>query len=321
MNKISVIVPIYNVEKYILYTIESIITQSFEDFELILVNDGSTDNSILLATNLLNSKGFPFIVLTQRNMGLSSARNAGIKKANSEWIICVDGDDILERDFLEDLYRNTVDSNSDIGIVNYHKTTLHSYVASSYVRLPSYSTNSDVIRKKFLLRKINIVVPAILIKKSILIQSNLYYDVNSKFSEDQIFLWRLLYQVSRIYYNPSKLYNYIQRDNSIMYTSKVEDIYSGYKGMINMINTLPCFVSKTTKKKIISRWVFGAVQTAIRTSSLKSSREIALTLKYRNSFFSLLTFCDIRVVGMSLLGLLNFRLLYYFSKHIGEFRG
>lgn len=100
MPLISVIVPIYNAEKFLHYCIDSILNQSFVDFEILLVNDGSTDNSGKICDKYAE-KDTRVKVLHKQNGGVSSARNAGIEAAQGEYICFVDSDDYLEKDYLE----------------------------------------------------------------------------------------------------------------------------------------------------------------------------------------------------------------------------
>ncbi len=110
---ISVIVPIYNKDKYIKRCIDSIKKQSFNDFECILVDDGSTDNSAnIVLKSIQNDSRFKYIY--QKNMGVSSARNTGIKASIGEWICFIDADDFIELDYLEDFMRELNKHNCDV---------------------------------------------------------------------------------------------------------------------------------------------------------------------------------------------------------------
>lgn len=103
INKISIIVPVYNVEKYLDQCITSIINQSMKELEIILVNDGSTDNSLQIC-NKYKALDERIIVLDKKNGGLSDARNYGLKYANAEFIGFVDSDDYIDCKFYERLY-------------------------------------------------------------------------------------------------------------------------------------------------------------------------------------------------------------------------
>ena len=121
MPIISVIVPVYNVEKYLSKCLESILNQSFSQFELILVNDGSTDNSELIFNKYLYDKRL--IVINKSNGGLSSARNAGLDVARGEYIIFIDSDDYINNKMFEILYNEMIRSKSDIIICDYLKVS------------------------------------------------------------------------------------------------------------------------------------------------------------------------------------------------------
>ncbi len=106
--KFSVIIPIYNVEKYIDDCVLSVLNQTFVDFELILVNDGSTDNSYEKCLKW-NDKDKRVTIVNQKNKWLSGARNAGLDIAKGEYIIFLDGDDMLNNSALSILYQNLND--------------------------------------------------------------------------------------------------------------------------------------------------------------------------------------------------------------------
>ena len=111
---ISVIVPVFNVENYLHYAMESLEKQTYKNFEIILVNDGSTDNSGKLCDDY--SKKYPNVrVFHKENGGLSDARNFGVENANGEFITFLDSDDYLEINALEYLYR--VQKKYDVDIV------------------------------------------------------------------------------------------------------------------------------------------------------------------------------------------------------------
>lgn len=116
--KVSIIVPIYKVEKYLDKCIQSIINQTLEDFEVILVDDGSPDNCGKIADKYAK-KHNNISVIHKKNGGLSSARNAGLKKAEGEYIAFIDSDDYIEKDMMEYLYKNAKKCNSDIAACGY----------------------------------------------------------------------------------------------------------------------------------------------------------------------------------------------------------
>ena len=120
MDLISVIVPVYNVEKYLNRCVDSIINQTYSNLEIILINDGSTDTSGKICDEY-KKRDNRIHVIHQKNGGLSAARNAGIVIANGNYFIFVDSDDLIHPQCIEILYKVIKNDCSDIVIGNYEK--------------------------------------------------------------------------------------------------------------------------------------------------------------------------------------------------------
>ncbi len=121
MVKISVIVPAYNVEKYISGCLVSLVNQTFREFEIIVINDGSTDNTADII-NSFKKQSKNIILINTSNQGLSAARNLGIYNAKGEYIAFIDSDDWIDKNFLENLYSASINTNSDIACANIIKS-------------------------------------------------------------------------------------------------------------------------------------------------------------------------------------------------------
>lgn len=117
---ISIIVPVYNSEKYLNMTLKSVQNQTLKDFEVICVNDGSTDNSLNILENFANNDT-RFKIYTQNNAGGSASRNKGLELAKGKYIAFLDNDDIYHPQYLEILYKNIADNNADISCCSYLK--------------------------------------------------------------------------------------------------------------------------------------------------------------------------------------------------------
>lgn len=120
MPKISIVVPVYNVEKYLSQCLDSIINQTFKDFECICVNDGSPDNSLAILQEYA-SKDNRIKIINQENKGLPCARNTGFKYVQSPYVAFVDSDDWLDKNYLQILYKTIEETNSDVVTCNYEK--------------------------------------------------------------------------------------------------------------------------------------------------------------------------------------------------------
>ncbi|MDU1414396.1 MAG: glycosyltransferase family 2 protein [Clostridium sp.] len=119
-SKISIVVPVYNVESYLKQCLDSLISQTFKDIKIILVNDGSDDNSKIICDEYkkLDDR---IIVIDKKNGGLSDARNVGLRYADSEYVGFIDSDDYIDKDFYEKLYEGIIKSNADIAIASIKK--------------------------------------------------------------------------------------------------------------------------------------------------------------------------------------------------------
>ena len=113
MYKLSVIIPVYNVENYLRECLDSITSQTVKDIEIICIDDGSTDNSPKILKEY-QKKDSRIKIITKENGGQASARNLGIKKAQGEYIAFIDSDDFIESEMLEKLYTKAKDNNLDI---------------------------------------------------------------------------------------------------------------------------------------------------------------------------------------------------------------
>ena len=134
MAKISIVIPVYNVEEYLALSLASAMTQTYEDIEIVCVNDGSTDKSLEIL-EAAQAKDSRIQIITKRNGGLSSARNAGIDAAKGEYICFLDSDDLLEPEACETIIEVFDDTNADIV----------TYGATAYPEFRGYTWLNEVL--------------------------------------------------------------------------------------------------------------------------------------------------------------------------------
>ena len=150
---ITIIVPVYNVEKYLHDCIESILNQTYKDFELILVDDGSKDNSGKICDEFAQ-KDYRINTIHQKNAGEGMARNAGLEIANGEWMVFVDSDDYIRPDYIKDLLKAQNDSNADIVISGMDRVYGDGSIETLQVPMKDISVRGnlyDIIRKYHLI--------------------------------------------------------------------------------------------------------------------------------------------------------------------------
>ncbi|WP_206425633.1 glycosyltransferase family 2 protein [Romboutsia sp. Marseille-P6047] len=194
MAKVSVIIPIYNVEKYLNRCIDSVINQSLKDIEIILVNDGSPDNCPKICDEYAN-KDSRIKVIHKSNGGLSSARNAGMKIATGDYIGFVDSDDYIEINMYEQMYKVAYENNVDFVMSDYYKVYNDSKKEVTLDIDSSLYLKEDIYNKIYpsLIMKENIdygpllAVWHCLYKTSFIKENDLYFDEQVKYSEDNLF--------------------------------------------------------------------------------------------------------------------------------------
>lgn len=207
MSKISVIVPVYNVEKYLDRCIKSILNQTFTDFELILIDDGSPDNCPKMCDEWAK-KDSRIVVIHKENGGVSSARNFGLDKASGEYISFVDPDDVLHSQFYEIMVKNI--GESEIAFCDYMRFSdkcLFENIDGTLIE-PEILNNKKVFNHSSLSCY---VVWNKLIKSSII--NGQRFDAQIKNAEDSLFAFDLLLKCHSVVFINKKLYGYFVRDD------------------------------------------------------------------------------------------------------------
>lgn len=215
--KLSIIVPVYNVENYIRKCIKSIINQTLKDIEIIVVNDGSTDSSIEKIVDLIE-KNNNIKILNKKNGGLSSARNEGLKIAKGEYVAFVDSDDWIAKDMYEKLYNLACENNADIVQCDY----INAYSEDDYIKVDNKEyinkyTGEQVLHHLYDERFIKTVVVW-----NKIYRRNLFDNISfpeGKLHEDEFTTYKLIHKSKNIINTSLAMYFYRQREGSIM-TSK-----------------------------------------------------------------------------------------------------
>lgn len=218
MKKISVIVPVYNVEKYLSQCLDSIIHQTYKNLEIILVDDGSTDSSGLICDNY-SQKDKRIKIIHKCQGGLSDARNAGLKIATGEYISFIDSDDFIDKNMYSILINNTQKYNSDIVWFNYYNYySKKHFINSSIIKnndLYALSSSDKIkfAKNLFYQYKMDAHVWAKLYKRSIF--NNIKFPYGKLF-EDIFVLLPILSNAKIISTIPDCLYFYRNRSESIV---------------------------------------------------------------------------------------------------------
>lgn len=226
--KVSIIIPAYNASKYIKRCIASLLNQTYKNIEIIVVNDGSTDNTLEMA------KQFDITVLDKENGGVSSARNMGLKIATGDYICFVDADDYVEKNYIESVINVIKENNYDI-----IETPL--LFEASFKNKIAYYTEYKIEGE----RKLNLFdqeyfnnelryVIGVFYKKEII--RDIYFDENVRCYEDGMFNLKAKLNSKTYYFYPKCFYHYVQYLNSLSKT--ISDKHLDYIIVMEKISEL-----------------------------------------------------------------------------------
>lgn len=232
LDLISVIVPVYNVEKYLNRCIHSILKQTYKNFELILVNDGSTDNCGKICDEF-SEIDHRIRVIHKENRGLSSARNAGINAADGKYIVFVDSDDYVHEKMLEDLYESIIESDSDVALCNFiYVNEFGEELEDRNVKSP---INNEILTSYDALNRLSAINDCYyVVAWNKLYKRDLFEDMefpDGKCHEDEFIVHEIFDKCKTVSCIKTPLYYYVQRCDSIMrqkYTIKRLDAVEAF---------------------------------------------------------------------------------------------
>lgn len=234
-EKISIIVPVYNVEAYLERCVESILKQTYTNLEILLVNDGSTDKSGELCDKLA-LRDHRIRVIHKENGGLSDARNRGIDEASSNLIGFIDSDDYIDEDMYETLYRQMVASKADLSMCG-HYDVYHQIPEKQVAEIKTWELMPEEAIKMVMEAKILSVTAVNKLYKKALFEQ-LRFRIG-KIAEDAFIMVDLIHQCSKIVATNEKKYYYVHRENSITtqkFSLKFLNVIEAYEQNAKMIS-------------------------------------------------------------------------------------
>lgn len=238
--KISVIIPVYNAELYLHRCIDSILKQTYQNFEVILINDGSKDNSRAICNEYV-SRNKNIRVIHKENSGASSARNIGIQEANGKYILFVDADDYISEEMLQKLISCAERYQSEMVLCEYSIVEKNSIVPVKLNFGACYRSNQEI--KRELLSSYygpyRVGIYCLwnkLFKKDIISKYKIQFDIGLKRGEDAWFVFQYLKYCKRVDFIAKPYYFYYQNEESIMhkiYENQYEKWVDMRKRLIN----------------------------------------------------------------------------------------
>ena len=232
---ISVIIPVYNVEEYLRECIESVLNQTFRDFEIILVDDGSTDSSGDICDEYVE-KDERVTVIHQKNGGLSVARNTGLSEANGKYVYFLDSDDYISENALATLLNIAENDSSDIvffDAVSFADTDDFT-VNQNYIRKNKYLTDKgyDVFVSLTKAKEFHSAVPLLFINKEFLLAANISF-IPGILYEDMVFTYQIFCSAGTVSQCSRALYHRRYRKDSIMTSAKSKKHFDGCVAVYN----------------------------------------------------------------------------------------
>lgn len=207
--KVSVIIPVYNASGYLDETLKSVLNQNFEDYEVILIDDGSTDDSLKIAEKLLNDSEISSTVFSQKNHGVSHARNKGIELANGDYLVFVDDDDKIDKNHLSNLYNG----DTDFSLTQIVKVDENgNYLSEPYKYSQESIKTTDFIKDE-LQMKLTFSFTQLMYKKEIITKNNIRFNTKRSYGEDTEFALKALIYGETIAISNQVTYFYLQHEN------------------------------------------------------------------------------------------------------------
>lgn len=314
---VSVVIPVYGVEKYIQRTLRSLAKQTFQDFEIILVDDGSIDRSVEIAETFLQTTSLCWRTLHQKNQGQGPARDFGISQAIGKYVICVDSDDTVAPDFLKTLWEQAENSKSDLCFCGYKmvdEKTCEDYFQDtvSYKKI-----EKQELLRLYLLRKMTPILPTMLVRRGLMEQKSLQAPKGCRFSEDVYLIWLIFSAADRISYSNEPLYNYLCRPGSTMTASSAARILTGYEAFCGIGKDSRLDRDFVGKDFLLPRWVLGALRSAARITDYEQFCVLAQKMDYRLMMKRLHRFPEIKAQILSRAATVNLRLFYWIVRAAG----
>ena len=220
---ISVVVPIYKVEKYLPRCLDSIMKQTFTDFEALMIDDGSPDRCAAISSEY-EKKDKRFKLFQKPNGGLSDARNYGIKYAKGEYIVFIDSDDCIHKDYLKVMYESCVNNNAEISYCRFKSSYFMGNICIPMFSAPKKSVLDSEKALDLLIRDSSLHSYAWnkMYKKSLFTDNDISYP--KMYFEDVATSPRLFFHASKIAVSDRYLYYYEKRVGSIMATMDIQKV-------------------------------------------------------------------------------------------------
>lgn len=295
MKQLSIIVPVYNVERYLPKCIDSLVAIINIDYEILLIDDGSTDESGTICDEYSKRYVDKVTAIHKDNGGVSSARNKGLELAKGEWIYFCDADDWIESDLFSNI---DLKENTDLICFGYNKE-FKNKVYSYYFREGAFTSNNNYNHIYIF------CVWQLIFKKNIIVRNDLNFSINLKLGEDIEFIVKYISCINNIYGYKQCIYHYIFRNNSAINSPNsqkrnvydsltlLENLYDWFERKAMRPNWLQLRIDRIAKNIIYSAYQSKVSLSELITLSKRFRKIRNLFLRYgylKNPYFTLASF-------------------------------
>lgn len=270
-QKISVIVPVYNAENYLNRCIESVLTQTYTDWQMVLVDDGSKDESLKVCQEYADLDN-RIRVIHQENAGPGIARNTGIAAANGDYIVFIDSDDYIEKDYFQLLSEH----DEDVVFINVRDVDEDGRVLKEDFMAKNKNLSIETILRRQMTGKIDWGGVRKALKINILRDNNVKY-TKHKIGEEALYSFQVLWYAKSVAFIDKPLYNYVQRGDSQSHL-KVDDPWGGvalamkdkvqemdlYPKFANTINAFLLTASAVSANCLANNYPFSSYLTEVK---------------------------------------------------------
>lgn len=311
----SVIIPCYNAAETLPRTIESLEKQTYKNFEVILVNDGSKDRTEELIRNIQKSSELNIVIDTQKNSGVSAARNRGIDLANGKYLCFLDADDVYHRRFLERTVAACETINADT-VLTYQNRNITSVLSNTgLVTLNPEKVDINKFMEHFMYNKENIHFGGLLYKKEIVTRECIRFSVGTKYGEDLEFTWKYMTNCSDGIILLDKMYGYYNNPTSAINTVRWEktNLIDAMFRVENYMREKHCSFVESFSNYMLPRTVWTTAKTFAKGKRLDYYRNFAKEYNIRKYMKRLTKYSRNRLLKLSSILYCINKYLFYFA--------
>jgi glycosyltransferase involved in cell wall biosynthesis len=313
MPLISVVIPLYNVEKYVDYMLRSLIDQTYKKFELILVDDGSTDKTVENVERILGASDCSWKLLRKKNGGAASARNYGINYAKGEWVICPDSDDYFAPQMIERLLSEATKADSKCAFTNYETAELTNFKNKFFTEKNVKTYSAEKMQHLFLERKLQLISPGLLLHKSI--AEKIKYNEECPYDEDVFYVWEVLFNVDKVTFIDSNYYQYITRPGSTVHSLKPADYLKASAEYEKLeLGLLKKSSNSYIVKRIHPKYKLGGLHVLAKNNDYGIFADTVKKDHYRAGMKSLIFYPNVKLSVYAILYCCSLKLFYLVSR-------